>query len=230
MMRYAGFWLALLVFVTNAAISGYAKGNVVIGYAHVLDGDTADIDGKRVRFFGIDAPELSQSCVDAAGRSWQCGQEARGRLMELTQGKVVTCTYEEADATGRLLGSCKVAGRDINGILVAEGLAWAFVRYSDVYLVTERQARAERKGIFAAKNVTAWDYRAERWHKSTAETQTGASKGCPIKGNVSASGEHIYHMPWDRYYAATKIDTTKGERWFCDEADAEKAGWRRAYR
>ncbi|ANY85511.1 hypothetical protein BB934_45670 (plasmid) [Microvirga ossetica] len=229
-MRYAGFCLALMVFVTNAAISGYANGNSISGYASVLDGDTADIGGKRVRFFGIDAPELSQTCVDAAGRSWQCGREARDRLAELTDGKVVTCTYEEIDANGRLLGSCKVDGRGINGILVAEGLAWAFVRYSDVYVGVERKARAEHKGVFAADNLPAWDYRSERWHRSTAASQTESPQGCPIKGNVSASGERIYHMPWDRYYASTKIDMTKGERWFCDEADAEKAGWRRAYR
>jgi hypothetical protein len=52
--------------------------------------------------------------------------------------------------------------------------------------------------------------------------------GCPIKGNISANGERIYHMPWDHSYAATRIDTRKGERWFCTEAKARAAGWRPA--
>jgi endonuclease YncB( thermonuclease family) len=229
-MRYVGFILALTAFAMSTAIPGQAWARSVSGHAHVLDGDTADIDGQRVRFFGIDAPELSQSCADAAGRSWQCGRAARERLIELTDGKLVTCTYEESDATGRLLGSCKADGRDINRMLVEEGLAWAFVRYSPVYTEIERKARTARVGIFAADNVPAWDYRVQRWRGTIAAKGTGNPEGCPIKGNVSGGGDRIYHMPWDRFYASTKVDTAKGERWFCDEADAEKAGWRRAYR
>jgi len=52
----------------------------------------------------------------------------------------------------------------------------------------------------------------------------------PIKGNINAKGEKIYHAPWSKHYAATKIDTSKGERWFCSEAEAKAAGWRAAYR
>jgi endonuclease YncB( thermonuclease family) len=168
----------LLAAVTSPSV---AHAMSVTGFARVLDGDTADIGGKRVRFFGIDAPELSQSCVDANGTSWQCGKASRDRLEELTAGKTVTCTYEEADATGRLLGSCKADSRDINGTLVSEGHAWAFVRYSDTYVETERKARAARKGIFAAENVPAWEYRAKRWDRShpqrTAGPPTARSRG-----------------------------------------------------
>jgi len=52
----------------------------------------------------------------------------------------------------------------------------------------------------------------------------------PIKGNINAKGEKIYHALWSKHYAATKIDTSKGERWFCSEAEAKAAGWRAAYR
>src|SRR5262245_26662137 len=52
--------------------------------------------------------------------------------------------------------------------------------------------------------------------------------GCNIKGNISASGERIYHMPGQRYYAATHISTQRGDRWFCSEEEARKAGWRKA--
>jgi hypothetical protein len=53
--------------------------------------------------------------------------------------------------------------------------------------------------------------------------------GCNIKGNISeASGERIYHLPGQRYYDATRIAPQKGERWFCSEQDARKAGWRRS--
>ena len=50
---------------------------------------------------------------------------------------------------------------------------------------------------------------------------------CLIKGNISSKGERIYHPPGCRYYGATVIDTKRGERWFCSEAEAQAAGWRR---
>lgn len=59
-------------------------------------------------------------------------------------------------------------------------------------------------------------------------TTAPSTSGCKIKGNISSKGEKIYHMPGQRYYDATKIDLSKGERWFCSEADAVAAGWRKA--
>ena len=57
-----------------------------------------------------------------------------------------------------------------------------------------------------------------------------AGKSCRIKGNISRSGERIYHVPGGRWYEATRIDPLKGERWFCSEAEARAAGWRRSRR
>ena len=56
------------------------------------------------------------------------------------------------------------------------------------------------------------------------------ASACDIKGNISASGERIYHVPGQRYYTATRISLLRGERWFCSEAEAREAGWRRARR
>ena len=57
------------------------------------------------------------------------------------------------------------------------------------------------------------------------------SGNCNIKGNVSINfGERIYHVPGQEYYTQTKIDPQYGERWFCSEAEARAAGWRRAKR
>jgi hypothetical protein len=53
---------------------------------------------------------------------------------------------------------------------------------------------------------------------------------CDIKGNINARGERIYHVPGGRWYAATRIDRLRGERWFCSEEEARAAGWRRSYR
>ncbi len=51
---------------------------------------------------------------------------------------------------------------------------------------------------------------------------------CNIKGNVSTQGERIYHVPGQRYYDDTRISASHGERWFCSEAEARAAGWRRS--
>jgi hypothetical protein len=52
--------------------------------------------------------------------------------------------------------------------------------------------------------------------------------GCDIKGNISERGEHIYHMPGQKYYLATRVNPTRGERWFCSQWEAWWAGWRKA--
>ena len=56
-----------------------------------------------------------------------------------------------------------------------------------------------------------------------------ASGQCNIKGNISVrSGERIYHVPGQEYYDETEIRPSQGERWFCSEAEARAAGWRRS--
>ena len=55
---------------------------------------------------------------------------------------------------------------------------------------------------------------------------TQSSASCPIKGNINEKGERIYHVPGDQWYSSTKLDVSKGERWFCSEKEALAAGWR----
>lgn len=68
---------------------------------------------------------------------------------------------------------------------------------------------------------------APEMKRSTNAAATDKSpEKCRIKGNISSKGERIYHTPKSRWYSRTKISTSKGERWFCSEAEARKAGWR----
>jgi len=110
--------------------------------------------------------------------------------------------------------------------LVATGLAWAFVKYSIDYSGLDIAPRARKVGIWQSKTQPPWEYRARRWETAAQIMPSG----CPIKGNIKAKGEKIYHAPWSKHYAATRIDTAKGERWFCSEAEARAAGWRAPYR
>jgi hypothetical protein len=99
------------------------------------------------------------------------------------------------------------------------------VRYSDVYVEQEARARNAGNGIWQAETQAPWDYRADRWERAA---EASPRPGCPIKGNIAQDGEHIYHTSWSPWYKRTKIDQDKGERWFCDEAEAVEAGWRAA--
>ena len=110
---------------------------------------------------------------------------------------------------------------EIGAVLVEEGLAWAFTRYSVDYVEAEAVARQAHIGIWQGDYEAPWDYRARKW----AEAAQAAPEGCPIKGNISSGGK-IYHPPWSPWYGKTRINTSKGERWFCSEDEAIAAGWR----
>lgn len=64
--------------------------------------------------------------------------------------------------------------------------------------------------------------------QSLVQTSWDTQRSCRIKGNIAMSGERIYHVPGAPYYYATRIDTARGERWFCSEAEARAAGWRKS--
>ena len=133
------------------------------------------------------------------------------------------CDRKGMDKYGRTLAVCYAEGEDINAALVRNGMARAFVKYSSLYVAEETQAAAARLGLWQGENIAPWDYRSKRWQ--TAET--AAPSGCAIKGNVSNRGK-IYHVPWSAWYDKVTVDETRGERWFCSEADALASGWRPA--
>jgi endonuclease YncB( thermonuclease family) len=193
------------------------------GMVVVIDGDTIELAGERVRLEGIDAPEMAQTCKTAAGADWACGREAQKKLISLTQDQTVACDRKGQDKYGRTLAVCFADGEDINAILVKAGLARAFVKYSQVYIAEETSARIAGIGLWQGESVAPWEFRRSRWQ--TAEVQV--PQGCAIKGNISNNGQ-IYHPPWSVWYEKVKIDEGRGERWFCSEAEALAAGWRPA--
>ena len=190
----------------------------------VVDGDTIELNGVVYRLHGIDAPEAGQKCSKPNGKSWECGKAAISALEELVLGRTVSCDDRGQDGYGRTIAVCKIDDQDINATMVATGHAWAFRRYSGDYVAVEDKAHERRIGIWQADTQAPWDYRAEKWTLGQQE----APDGCPIKGNISENG-HIYHTPWSPWYKKTKVNVDDGERWFCDEAEAIKAGWRAPY-
>jgi endonuclease YncB( thermonuclease family) len=217
--------LTLAAAVAGAALTVSLARAEISGEPEIVDGDTFDIGFVRIRLHGVDAPENGQRCAKAGGGDWDCGAAAAARVSDLADEGSLICTGRERDLYGRVVASCEAGGVDVGQALVREGLAWAYLEYSDDYADDERAARAEGLGIWQADTETAWDFRADRWQRAAA---AAPRVNCPIKGNISAKGEHIYHTPWSKYYTRTRIDESAGEAWFCDEAEAEAAGWRPA--
>ncbi len=193
----------------------------LVGAARIIDGDTIEIAGERVRLEGIDAPETVQTCGSGGRAQWHCGKTAARVLTKLVSGRPVSCNSRGTDKYGRVLGVCYVGDLDINAEMVRRGHAWAYVKYSSSYVEQEAEARARRIGIWQGEAQPAWEFRKKRWQGS----EQTAPRGCAIKGNVSKRGQ-IYHMPWSPWYGKVRIDEAKGERWFCSEAEALAAGWR----
>lgn len=203
--------------------------------AVVKDGDTLRLGVRDIRLFGVDAPESRQTCARADGTPWPCGRVAQERLAELVDAGPVRCRPRDTDRYGRLVSVCTAGGIDLGGRLVEEGLARAYTAFSDEYVGAEEAARAAGLGLWQGMAAAPWDYRAEARAAAVGaggtqgfEPAAGAAPpaGCDIKGNISAGGARIYHLPGTSGYASTRIDTASGEAWFCDEASARAAGFR----
>lgn len=205
--------------VLTAAIFAFST-SMSMADIRVIDGDTFKINGKTIRIEGIDAPEIGQRCRDFSG-SWQCGDAASNTLKQIVSQGRVTCKVHFKDDYGRNIATCANRKGDIGKQMVLAGMAWAFVKYSDAYIAEERTARSNGIGIWQASTEPAWEFRSRKW----ASASNQSPNGCPIKGNISQNGK-IYHPPWSPWYSRTRINTSKGERWFCSEAEAIRAGWR----
>ncbi len=122
----------------------------------IVDGDTLDVAGLRIRLAGIDAPELQQTCGTPAGGTWSCGIAARQALRDLAAGPV-NCTPSGSDRYGRTLATCRSAGRDVAGALVEAGLALG----GETYRREEGAARAAGRGLWQGRFDTPADWRRD---------------------------------------------------------------------
>src|ERR1039458_9182242 len=136
-----------------------AHGADLTGIPRIVDGDTLAIGATKVRLEGIDAPETDQVCLNANGVYWTCGIDARDQLAAHIAGKGIECTSHGTDAYRRTLATCYLAGEDLNGWLVKQGWALAYVKYSPAYRQVEEDARVNQRGIWQGAFIAPWDWR-----------------------------------------------------------------------
>ncbi len=199
-----------------------AHAEVLQGHATVVDGDTLRVAGQAVRIHGIDTPERGQTCETAQGVAFACGEVATAAMTALIGTRPVRCEGNTRDRHQRIVAKCFVGRQDLGAALVTSGYAVAYQRYSLDYVPNERAARGAERGFWSGRMQQPEAYRAR-------DVDPSADRSCALKGNISSSGR-IVHSPGDESYAKTRINTARGERWFCSLDEAIAAGWRPARR
>ena len=206
-----------MIYVAAFAVASATEvSGIVVRFA---DGDTFTLLGEgnkqvQIRLAEIDAPENGQPY----------GNRSRQALTSLIAGREVTVRIQTQDRYGRTVGRPYIGNTDVCEEMVRLGAAWVYPQYvtDDSLLDIEAEARRADRGVWGlpeAQLSPPWE-----WRRSGGQEE--APSDCNIKGNINSKGVRIYHLPGSSSYGPTRIDTSKGERWFCSEGEARAAGWR----
>ncbi len=128
--------------------------------ARVINGDTLQIQGRYFKLYGIDAPEANQTCADKSGRSYNCGRQAALWLKGWIGDNILECRIMQQDSKGNMVGTCSLDEYDLGAALVNAGWAFAYTKYTDIYVPYEQQAQANGNGLWQGKFYKPWDWRA----------------------------------------------------------------------
>ena len=124
----------------------------------VVDGDTIHLNGEKIRFAGIDTPEIKQTCIKDGTKN-SCGIIAKQILINKIGNNIVECISEGKDQYKRTLAECFVNNQSLSSYLVRIGYAFAYRRYSKKFVIDEDYAKANQLGMWSMKFVYPWDYR-----------------------------------------------------------------------
>ena len=147
----------LIVFAVALFLAVPALADIT-GQPRVIDGDTLEVAGQRIRLHGIDAPESRQLCR-RDGERWRCGKDATNALKTFLGSRPVSCKELDRDRYGRIVAKCAVDGVDIGDWMVSQGWAVAYYPYSYDYSRAEQRAKSARRGMWAGEFEKPWEWR-----------------------------------------------------------------------
>ncbi len=154
-----------------ALLPGFAFADIT-GTARVIDGDTIEVAGQRIRLHGIDAPESRQLC-HRDGKPWRCGRDATGALAEMIGRRPVNCEELGRDRYKRIVARCAVEGEDLGEWMVSQGWAVAYYLYSYEYSRAEQRAKSARRGMWAGEFDKPWEWRKQQRRPDLVRTING---------------------------------------------------------
>jgi len=149
MIKKILFTLFFSIFLIQSVFSDTIK---------IVDGDTIRIGDKKIRFSGIDAPELNQNCIKNEEKI-SCGILAKEALIKKIGNKIPKCINEGKDRYKRILAECFVNGESLSKFLVRNGYAFAYRKYSKKFIEDERFAKKNKLGLWSMKFIYPWEFR-----------------------------------------------------------------------
>ena len=169
----------------------------------IVDGDTIIFKNKKIRLFGIDAPETNQYCFDKKKIKYSCGLNSTKELIKfikLNSNKSIKCIDHDIDQYGRYISECWIGKISINSWLVKNGYALAYLKYSNKFFLDEKKAKENGLGVWQGRFIYPWEWRRGKRFKNNNNLD---KKECCIKGNISSKGQKIYHLPGNLSYEET---------------------------
>ena len=157
------FMKKFIFFIVAFVILEFAQETIAGPDVKVVDGDSLELSGRRVRLIGIDAPEYFQLCQDKEGQEYMCGQKAKDFLQNLidegrSKGIKLKCKTEDVDRYNRDLSVCKMGDVYLNLEMVKAGYAVSY--RNDMYQIAEKRAKKAKKGILQGNFMRTELYRA----------------------------------------------------------------------
>jgi micrococcal nuclease len=228
-----------------------------VSVTRVLDGDTFELgDGKNgrsgagstIRLADINAPELhatdlrheSGEMSGNKGNTAECyAVEAKDALERLLRGGEVELIKDitALDTYGRDVRFVRLIKKDraeknvlVNVWMLENGYAWYVASENSAYqremVQAQNDALAHRAGLWGACSDAE---RAQMGLEKIVVSAAPPNERCVIKGNIADNGgDKRYFLPSCKNYTTTTVNTNKGEKYFCTEKEAEKAGWKKS--
>ncbi len=140
---------------------------IIKGTAIVIDGDTIKIGKKKIRFYGIDAPEINQRCKKiwlsisflSFNKSYFCGEVSKDKLKDIIGNKLISCKWTNKDRYKRFIAECFKDSKNLNSWMVRNGYAVAYRKYSKKFILDEELARSDKLGLWSSDFEMPWIWR-----------------------------------------------------------------------